>query len=531
MMNTMMNTKKSSLTAAVIALLLLTLLMTLLLSCSSKPTAGSERVDTSLSITIPKSSLVDRIDLIRLQIIVEDEVVDERETQLVDGRFDFGTISIPTGQVIFVVEAIENSIADAPEHVLYANTAIIEVEPGDEVTVPITLLPAVPMVKLTPYHDQATSQTLYSTTIELWRIGSFNNGIFRIAYDTDHFQFANAVQANSAWGTLDILADFEAGEVFLDVNRPLGLETIPVTTELVRVNFNVLDAGTATLDLSVDAMSNNSGIIPELVAGVLFVDDATVVISAEGSSGNMQGTVVNASNNNPIPNADVTLSGPVSRQATTNALGQFSFTDLPFGTYQLHVVADGFISRTSTQVVDELDEQVTVALSTQLGEGEFRIILSWSSQPEDIDAHYYTVVDNILFSVDYVNTGSADQLPYAVLDVDDQDGFGPETITVYDLVGPAAFAVHNYDQDAGGTATFAQSQAKVEVYSGSSLLQTFTVSPSATQLWWYVFNLSQSGTITTVNTYSDSPPSFAFKVGEFVPETPLMPKRVAGMLK
>jgi pro-kumamolisin-like protein/carboxypeptidase family protein len=60
------------------------------------------------------------------------------------------------------------------------------------------------------------------------------------------------------------------------------------------------------------------------------------------SVGDLQGTVTDAANGNPVDGATVTTSGPAARATTTNAGGGYAFTGLPAGTYGVSVTASGF---------------------------------------------------------------------------------------------------------------------------------------------------------------------------------------------
>ena len=63
--------------------------------------------------------------------------------------------------------------------------------------------------------------------------------------------------------------------------------------------------------------------------------------------------------------------------------------------------------------------------------GEVRIILTWGSNPSDMDSHLLTPeIDSVNFHISYSNRGSSESAPFVVLDLDDVDGFGPETITI-----------------------------------------------------------------------------------------------------
>ena len=73
------------------------------------------------------------------------------------------------------------------------------------------------------------------------------------------------------------------------------------------------------------------------------------------SSGTIQGTVFASNGTTTIPNISVQLSGPVTRQVSTNGLGGFKFNIVPSGSYQLRAIDSSGNIRAS----------VTVSISTQ----------------------------------------------------------------------------------------------------------------------------------------------------------------------
>ena len=87
----------------------------------------------------------------------------------------------------------------------------------------------------------------------------------------------------------------------------------------------------------------------------------------------------------------------------------------------------------------------------------------------------------------------------AVMDLDDTQSFGPETITVDDVsaLGGFTFAVHNFTDRAqfSGADRLAKSGATVRVYSGSTLRKTYTVPTNMLGTVWNVFSVSADGTI------------------------------------
>ncbi len=95
-----------------------------------------------------------------------------------------------------------------------------------------------------------------------------------------------------------------------------------------------------------------------------------------------------------------------------------------------------------------------------------RVVLSWNETPTDLDAHLRTpTIGNDSYHIFWNNTGSETEPPYAVLDVDETEGFGPETITIHDpQAGTYNYWVHNWSEDA----LLAGSGAVVEVYDSSS---------------------------------------------------------------
>lgn len=104
--------------------------------------------------------------------------------------------------------------------------------------------------------------------------------------------------------------------------------------------------------------------------------------------------------------------------------------------------------------------------------------------------------------------GSDAAPPWANLDVDDTDSFGPETITITQQAeGTHIYAVHNFsdalttpDGDPVARMALANSGAHVVVYDASGPIAEFTV-PNQEGTLWTVFTLND-GVITPVNLMS-----------------------------
>ena len=63
--------------------------------------------------------------------------------------------------------------------------------------------------------------------------------------------------------------------------------------------------------------------------------------------------------------------------------------------------------------------------------GEIRMVLNWGENPHDLDSHLKTPqINGQEYHIMYSNRGSSESIPFVTLDVDDTNGYGPETITI-----------------------------------------------------------------------------------------------------
>ncbi|MCW5214049.1 hypothetical protein VU13_01795, partial [Desulfobulbus sp. US5] len=162
---------------------------------------------------------------------------------------------------------------------------------------------------------------------------------------------------------------------------------------------------------------------------------------------------------------------------------------------------EGYIDNQRTVTVAE-NEQLTnqdLVLSPVLAEGEIRIILTWGESPADLESHLTAPNETgCRHHCYYWNKN----IPTANLDLDDRNGFGPETITITDAAaGTYRYYVHDFtNRNTYYTQWLARSGAEVKVYSGSNEPLVFTV-PSGYGTGWHVFDLDgETGEIIPVNT-------------------------------
>jgi hypothetical protein len=229
-------------------------------------------------------------------------------------------------------------------------------------------------------------------------------------------------------------------------------------------------------------------------------------------SGSLAGTVKDATTNLAIAGATVELRAGVNAttgtpllSATADAAGAFLFGQVPAGTYTLVAVAPGYVngSRTSVSLGGVAATGQDLVLSP-VGSGNVRIVLTWGQDPADLDAHL-TGPDPSTggrFHIYYSQPGSSSSAPFASLDLDDTDGFGPETATIaQQFSGVYRFSVHDFtNSDVDPSSALAASGARVDLYIGGSLMRQFFV-PNQPGTLWTVFELNGS-TITPINTMS-----------------------------
>ncbi|MCC6242912.1 MAG: carboxypeptidase regulatory-like domain-containing protein [Gemmatimonadaceae bacterium] len=229
-------------------------------------------------------------------------------------------------------------------------------------------------------------------------------------------------------------------------------------------------------------------------------------------AGTITGFVRDATTANPVVGATVELrigsgntTGPVLATTTTNSGGGYSFAAQQSRNYTIRGSRQGFVDGSvnvavyGTTVVAPL-----TFLSPGTGTIAWRFVLSWGSQPSDLDAYLTGPIASSAqrFVVYFGTSGSLVASPFAQLDIDRTTGFGPETITMaQQITGVYRYYVNNFSQQPSITV----SNARVDVYQGNTLFNQFFI-PQGSGTYWTVFELSGS-TLTPINTIGTSQPS------------------------
>jgi hypothetical protein len=248
-----------------------------------------------------------------------------------------------------------------------------------------------------------------------------------------------------------------------------------------------------------------------------------------GPPGAVTGIVTNALDGQPIAGATVRVDNATA-SATTDSSGRFTISNAPSGSQTLRTTASGFVTevRTITIPVGGTVDQA-ISLTPVRAGGQITIVLTWGGQPRDLDAHL-SGPDRSggRFHVFYANPSDPQPSPYASLDVDDTQSFGPETITIAKdpttgafVAGEYRYWVHNFSGEAG----YDVSNARVTVNTGGGQLDSFTPPGGSTGLAiWRVVNLTidTAGNValTPVQTYATGFDTTPFSVPGDSPPAP-----------
>lgn len=223
--------------------------------------------------------------------------------------------------------------------------------------------------------------------------------------------------------------------------------------------------------------------------------------------GIISGTVLNATDAQAISGASVRVSqnGNLLTTATTGTNGSYTSSELPSGTYTIEVRASGHLRATEEDVAVTGGQTTSVnfSLSSLLAAGELRVVLTWGENPRDLDTHLWLPTDK-QYHLYYGRTGDDEACPFAELDVDDTDSYGPETLTIRQRLGSGTYIYAvNYFAGDGGLTT---SEAQVQIFDSSGLIATFNVPTTGTGSWWNVFMINATTReITEAGTIGDAP--------------------------
>jgi hypothetical protein len=217
----------------------------------------------------------------------------------------------------------------------------------------------------------------------------------------------------------------------------------------------------------------------------------------EESTGNLVLRVTNAITGAPVDDGNVAISGV--GDYVTDLSGRIMVEALEDGKYYFKFSKPGFI--TSTYNFDVQAGTIfsnNFSGSPKMEMGGMRIVLNWDKKPAHLDLH---LVKENSYHISYRHKIKASD-GAAILDKDDQNGYGPETITICQVDNAASYTcyVQNYsNRRASRSTALSASKACIRVYNNNELIQTLFVPVQQEGTIWTVFQI-HSGKIKAIQT-------------------------------
>lgn len=270
-----------------------------------------------------------------------------------------------------------------------------------------------------------------------------------------------------------------------------------------------------------------------------FVFNTTVV-----NSDTISGMVTDALDGNPLQGAVVSVAGLTD---TTDANGNYILTGIPGGALNAEFYAEpatgtvpltvqfydhstenthavtcskpGYLTYINQMVAipENGNLKMNISLSPELSAGNLRFVLNWGLLPTDLDSHLATPeIEGTPHHIYWGNRGYAGSVPWARLDNDVTTGFGPETVTIYQIrEGKYYYYIHNYS----GTQSFPASGAVVQVYAEEGLIHTIRVPETGEGNYWNVCEVNgPEGEIIIRNIIQLHPPDLNFRDSDSKPD-------------
>lgn len=215
--------------------------------------------------------------------------------------------------------------------------------------------------------------------------------------------------------------------------------------------------------------------------------------------------LVNAVDGQPLSDVYIVFKNPktgkIVTQGKSDLNGHFE-QKFDYGNYEAHFTKPGFISTWHTFKMDltELPVNMYFAMTPEIQ--EFRIVLTWGHFPADLDAHLGgPKPEGGKFHIWWSNKILISGKDF--LDRDDQNAYGPETITIYKSAkGIYEYAVHNFTgKENLNSLDLSFSGAHIDVYGDGELKASFDASPGKRGTVWKVFQLDINQKIIPINFY------------------------------
>lgn len=218
----------------------------------------------------------------------------------------------------------------------------------------------------------------------------------------------------------------------------------------------------------------------------------------------LSGKVISAVSASGVGNAELTFTGRElsgeTKVVETDSYGRYSL-QLPSGDYTVTIRCSGYTEESFDCTVSSYTQETNrdFTITPVLEEGQIRIVLTWGSNPTDLDSYLSGTTDSgqQVYTSFRNRTCTSNGQTLAELDVDDTDGYGPETTTIYDINGVYEFRVVDFT----GSGTMSSSGAVVKVYTPNAAAPVEISICGGLENGWFVCRIDH-GEVSVVNTAS-----------------------------
>jgi len=257
-----------------------------------------------------------------------------------------------------------------------------------------------------------------------------------------------------------------------------------------------------------------------------FLETLLFIDSSRSGNGVLSGQITNSLTGSGLEGAKVRLrpnlntrTGTVLYTATANASGQYSFPGIPSGYYTAEATQSGFVSGyfNVVSIGGTTTSNQNFSISPQPVASQLRVVLTWGQNPADLDSHLTGPNEaGGRFHIFYKDKGGLFTFgqTQVILDVDDTDSYGPETIT---LTKPSnglyRYSVHDYtNKNSTNNTDLSNSQARVRVFSGGDSFPILDLNVPVSQIGnlWTVFEI-ENGSLKTINTIGNVSDAFSVR--------------------
>ena len=206
--------------------------------------------------------------------------------------------------------------------------------------------------------------------------------------------------------------------------------------------------------------------------------------------------------------------GTVLSTIQTDSSGRYEAMLAP-GYYTAVVTKEDYVDNTFNLYClagDSPDQNIVIS-EESMG-SQFRIVLRWGDKPSDLDLHIVGPRNNSgsnQFHVYYSNMNEYQNGSNVCnLDVDDTSYYGPETITLTtNYSQPYYCYIHDYSGRSSSTPQLRYSSATVDLYVGSTLIQSFHVPTGEYAKVWNVFAIVNGQLVIRNTMTNDAELSYA----------------------